>query len=339
VGDDVLVFRVDSEGAAGDAGVRPGWIVRAIGDDRVEELRRVLGDAPPSEVASADDLLWQAIEGRLQGAPGTTVEVRMVDGDDAARTITLERRALRGERVQFGNLPPLLTRFEAEERMTPADGRAGIVRMNYWMAPLMASVDAAVERFRGHDGIVLDLRGNQGGAGGMVMGVAGHFFETRTELGTMRTRVNTLTFFANPRIVNPAGERVRPFAGPVAILTDARSASTSEVFAAGMQHTGRARLFGQRTAGAALPALMERLPNGDVLYHAIADFRSPSGALIEGAGGAPDVAIPLRREDLLGGRDAVLDAALAWIDDTRASRPEDGGRGPARAERPREDSR
>ena len=336
VGDDVLVYRVDSEGTAALAGVRPGWVVRAVGGDGVEDLRRVLEDGPPDEVSSPDDLLWRAVEGRLQGAPGDAVEVALLDGDGQRRTIVLERRTLRGELVQFGNLPPLRTRFEAEERMTPASGRVGILRMNYWMAPLMSSIDETIDRFRGHDGIVLDLRGNEGGLGAMVMGVAGHFFAAKVDLGMMRTRVNTMTFFANPRFVNAAGERVTPFAGPVAILTDALSASTSEVFAAGMQYTGRARLFGQRTAGAALPALMERLPNGDVLYHAVADFRTPSGTLIEGAGVVPDVVIPLRREDLLAGRDVVLDEALDWIDEVRASRRTDDEHVPDDHEPPKE---
>jgi carboxyl-terminal processing protease len=321
VGEDVLVYRVEPGGPAAVAGVRPGWIVNGIGGDRVEDLRRVLEDGPPDEAGSVDELLWIAVEGRLQGAPGESVEVAFVDGDGARRAIRLERRTLTGELVQLGNLPALTARFETEERSTATEGRVGILRMNYWMPPLMRSIDETVERFRRFDAIVIDLRGNQGGVGAMVMGVAGHFFAERTDLGTMRTRVNTLTFFANPRRVNPAGERVAPFAGPVAILTDALSASTSEVFAAGMQYTGRARLFGGRTAGAALPALMERLPNGDVLYHAVADFRTPSGALIEGAGVVPDVAIPLRRDDLLAGRDAVLEAALAWIDESRATRP------------------
>jgi carboxyl-terminal processing protease len=62
-----------------------------------------------------------------------------------------------------------------------------------------------------------------------------------------------------------------------------------------------------------LPALTERLPNGDVLYHAFADFFTPRGERIEGRGVIPDDVVPLTRRDLLAGRDPQLDAALRWI--------------------------
>jgi carboxyl-terminal processing protease len=74
--------------------------------------------------------------------------------------------------------------------------------------------------------------------------------------------------------------------------------------------------------GQALPALFDRLPNGDVLIHAYGDFVTATGTRLEGRGVIPDEEVPLRRDDLLASRDAVLDAALAWID--RAGRGNHG---------------
>ena len=97
-------------------------------------------------------------------------------------------------------------------------------------------------------------------------------------------------------------------------MIDNTSASTSEVFAAGMQSIGRARVFGQRSMGAVLPSLMDELPNGDVLQHAFADFVvSSTGVRLEGRGVLPDEPIALSREDLLAGRDPTLEAAVEWI--------------------------
>jgi carboxyl-terminal processing protease len=127
-------------------------------------------------------------------------------------------------------------------------------------------------------------------------------------------RRNTLHMRANPRLVNTNGERVEPFAGPVAILVDETSASASEMFAGGMQGLGRVRVFGTTSVGGVLPAVTERLPNGDVLYHAIADFITSDGIVLEGRGVVPDEPIRPTRADLLAGRDPVLDAALRWID-------------------------
>jgi carboxyl-terminal processing protease len=177
----------------------------------------------------------------------------------------------------------------------------------------MRDFDAAIDSMRGADGLVIDLRGNPGGVAAMVMGTAGHLLDTVVTLGVMRSREATLRFVSNPRRANARGERVTPYAGPVAILVDGMSASTSEFFAGGLRSVGRARVFGQTTSGQALPAQMERLPNGDVLYHAVADFTLPDGTRIEKVGVTPDEAVSLTRKSLLAGHDPVLDAAIRWI--------------------------
>jgi carboxyl-terminal processing protease len=81
-----------------------------------------------------------------------------------------------------------------------------------------------------------------------------------------------------------------------------------------MQSLGRARVFGQVSMGQALPALFDKLPNGDVLLHAYGDFVTATGVRLEGRGVIPDQEVPLLAADLLAGRDATMAAALAWID-------------------------
>src|SRR5204862_6776078 len=122
------------------------------------------------------------------------------------------------------------------------------------------------------------------------------------------------------QLVNAAGQRVEPYAGPLAILVDGLSGSASECFTGGMQSLGRARVFGQTSMGRALPALFDRLPNGDVLIHAWGDFVTGTGVRVEGRGVVPDEPVALTREALLAGRDATLEGALAWIDRERKSR-------------------
>jgi carboxyl-terminal processing protease len=146
----------------------------------------------------------------------------------------------------------------------------------------------------------------------MLMGVSGHFFDAPRSLGTLRMRDSELRLIANPRLVSPDGARVTPYAGRVAILVDETSYSASEVFAGGMQAAGRARVFGTRTPGGALPALMRKLPNGDVLEYAIADFVTASGERIEGRGVVPDEPVHPSRASVAAGEDSVLDAAVRW---------------------------
>jgi carboxyl-terminal processing protease len=121
-----------------------------------------------------------------------------------------------------------------------------------------------------------------------------------------------LKFVANPRRVDTRAQPTTPFAGRLALVVDELSISTTEIFAGGLQAMGRAQLFGVQTAGQALPSVPERLPNGDILYHAIADFLSPTGKPLEGDGVRPDHVVPLTRAALLAGRDPALDAAIAW---------------------------
>ena len=102
--------------------------------------------------------------------------------------------------------------------------------------------------------------------------------------------------------------------GPVAILVDGLTGSASECFTGGMQSLGRARVFGAQTMGQALPALFDRLPNGDILVHAFGDFVTATGDRLEGRGVIPDVEVAISREALASGRDATLDKALEWVD-------------------------
>jgi C-terminal processing protease CtpA/Prc len=149
-----------------------------------------------------------------------------------------------------------------------------------------------------------------------MSGVAGHFIADPVLLGTMKTRQTPLplTYRVNPRIVTTDGRRVNVFAGRLAILVDELTGSTSETFTGALQSLGRARVFGRQTMGQALPAVTKRLPSGDVFMYAVGDFTTSTGRSLEGSGVTPDVLMDLSRRALLSGRDADVEAALAWID-------------------------
>ena len=316
VEDSLVVWRVTPGGPADDMGVRIGWVVLTVDSTELGPLlRRVPGELPARQrtlhgVAAVNDA--------LQGAVGESARLAFLDGAGRSIRMHVRRRPAAGIPAAWGNLPIFYTVIQREDA---ADGRVGVVRFNAWMPAITPGLDSAIERFRDRDGIVLDLRGNPGGVAGLMMGVSGHFLDERRSLGTMKNRAGELRFNSNPRLVGPAGARVRPFDGPLVILVDEMTGSTSEAFAAGMQAIGRAHIVGRPTAGAVLPAVMERLPNGDVLYHAVADFIAPDGTRLEGRGVIPDEDVPLTRAALLSGRDPQMDAALAWI-----ARARDAGR-------------
>jgi len=299
-------------------------LTRQIGPFRVlnhremsERTREALADIEPR---LALPQIYSGVMGRVRGEPGTSVSLGFRDARDEPVERTLTRRPMPGELTKFGNLPPLVARLE-HERVDAGDGvTAGVIRFNVWMIPIAQEFARAIDELRDVDGVILDLRGNIGGVAGMIMGIAGHFMREVVPLGTMRTRSGELRIVSNPQRVNSRGERVEPLDVPLAIVLDGLSFSTTEVFAGGLQAVGRARVFGETSGGQALPAIMERLPNGDVLMQAIADFTAPNGERMEGRGVVPDETVPLTRADLLAGRDAPVEAALRWIREQASER-------------------
>jgi carboxyl-terminal processing protease len=279
--------------------IRRGWEVLSAGKwdlpNLVEKLR--------ADAAINDFAVERAIQSRLTGPVGIPKHFVFLDGADAHVALDVMLRSPRGELAGFGNLPPQRVWFEFRRI-----GNTGVIRFNEFLdlPRLMPAFGKAVEECGKCDGLIIDIRGNPGGIGGMAMGMAGWLTDRQNlQLGTMYMRGATLKFFINPR--------ADAYTGPLAILVDGMSASTSEIFAGGLQDLHRARVFGTRTAGAALPSVFTRLPDGDGFQYAVANYISEGGRALEGNGVTPDVEVKLTRESLLAGRDAVADAALEWI--------------------------
>ena len=309
----LVVTEVEPNGPAAAAGVHTGWIVERIGTTPAASIVAGIADDAPARIAQLE--AWRRSTTLLRGGVGTPLEAIFIDGAGKSVATRIERTAERGAPVTVGSLPTMFVRVAASPATTPAGRKAGVIGFNVWMTAVDGDFQKAVDRFRSADGIVLDLRGNPGGLAAMIMGVSGHFLNERLTLGVMKTKQSSeLQFNANPRFVSAAGERVEPFSGPLAILIDGLTGSASECFTGGMQSLGRARVFGQTSMGQALPALFDRLPNGDVLIHAWGDFVTGTGVRIEGRGVVPDEPVALTREALLEGRDVPLERALAWID-------------------------
>jgi carboxyl-terminal processing protease len=312
VEEQLVVWRVAADAPAEADGVRPGFVVESIDGRPVAALLRTLAGVDGTARRDAELRLILGLQAAMHGPAGETLQLAVYDADGTLHHLDVRRRQAPGQPVQFGNLPELRAHLE-HDIVEHAGANIGVARFNVWMPVLGEEFERAMSELRDADGIVLDLRGNTGGVAGMVMRIAGHFIDEPVPLGLLQLRGNEMRFVVNPQRVDAAGRAVEPYIRPLALLTDELSASTTEIFAAGMRHVGRATIFGERTAGQALPAVLNRLPNGDVLMHVIADLRTPDGTRLEGHGVAPDMTVPLYRAELLEGVDAPLLAALDWI--------------------------
>ena len=298
-----VVTSIEEGSAAGTKGVRPGWEILSIDGKEVGTSLRKIAELYKGST-TRELYLSRSILRRLQGAAGSTVRIEFLDGGNTRVEKELAQVKPFGNPSHFGYLPTMYV----WSRTRQLRDNIGYVTFNYFLDPvrLMPMFGDFVQSCKACTGIVIDLRGNPGGIGVMAMGMAGWFIDKSDQrLGTMYTRQTPLKFVVNPRYPT--------YHGPLAILLDETSGSTSEVFAGGMKDLGRARIFGTRTAGAALPSTIERLPNGDGFQHAMANYVSEGGKSLEGIGVLPDVEIKLTREALLAGRDPVLEAAIEWI--------------------------
>jgi carboxyl-terminal processing protease len=312
VGGRALVTSVAEGSPAAEAGIRPGWGVLHIDDDDVGSvLETIEGELEASRYL--DLALAGSVLGRLSGPVGEEITVSFLAEGDRSVEAALTLSEQRGQKIRMGYLPPIHVWIDART----LDATLGYIAFNMFVDPgrLMPVFNEAMGSFMESDGLVIDLRGNPGGLPAMAMGMAGWLISEKSHrLGTMITRDNELKLIVFPR--------PETYSGPVAVLVDGLSGSCSEILAGGLKDLGRARIFGTRTMGAALPSVIEKLPNGDGFQYAFANYVSEGGEVLEGVGVIPHFEIAPSREALLAGRDPVLDAAVAWIRQQRPNQEE-----------------
>lgn len=212
---------------------------------------------------------------------------------------------------------PLSTRPIVTSRVLPSG--VGYLRFTSFQESLRSDVLSAIEKLRDAPALILDLRGNGGGSGAMSEAIVSSFFKTKTVIGRTTTRTGqpvTMAFglvkIASPEASVPG--KPDAYAGKVAVLVDADSASASEATAGALQSTGRAMVVGETSCGCLLAFLgYAALPGGGELAFSEIGFTNAKGERIEGRGVIPDVAIERTRADFVEQRDRALEAAQAAL--------------------------
>jgi carboxyl-terminal processing protease len=316
VDDALLVAMVEPGSPAAVAGIRPGWRVDRIDGTQTAKAIGALAEQPAGASRRRAELLFQhRVNGVIgETEPGRRIALRLRDtaGRAHVRTLVAAKKAGASVRLLPG-MPPMTLRY-ASRRQPLADGGCALhIEFDLWAMPAFEQMLRTLQEDHGCRALVLDLRGNPGGMLGSMGAVGGLLFDQPSTLGTMRTGGGDLNLAILPREVADDGSDIRRMSGPVAILIDRGSASCSEVFASGLQAVGRARVFGETSAGMALPAMSTPLPSGDWLYYPTADFHDPKQRRIEGVGVVPDVPVAMTARSLASANDHTLQAALSWL--------------------------
>lgn len=313
IGDQVLISEVVDGSPAAQAGIRPGWTLEAINDRAIAALLADIDDTDEEGSRRARQLLEFALHALL-AFPDSDRELslRLIDpwGELQARQVTPSQAGI--DLVQLGQLPPMP--FELDLGAIETDDHCvTLLRFSSWVPQLNQALEQQRERFLACPALIIDLRGNPGGVMSTMVNLGADLVSEPIVLGQLLRADGHIDFRVTPRRVAIDGTRLQPFSGPIAILIDSLSASTSEMFASGMQAAGRARLFGETSAGMALPAQMLRLASGDSLMYAFADYRDGAGRRIEGQGVRADETVALTPAALGGPSSPVVQAALQWI--------------------------
>jgi carboxyl-terminal processing protease len=299
-----------------DSGIPRGAVLTKIAGESVEP--HVAEFATSAEGAQQAFAVGRGIGAMLSCPEGGSLALEFQDpgAGDAARTLDVPCFLPEGERVSLGNLRDLPTRVDHRLIATEGTAPIGYLAFNFWMLPMVERVEAGLTELRNQamQGLIIDLRGNPGGVGAMSIPIARMILREDASLGRLQMREFDQEFKVEG---NPDA-----FAGPIAILVDEGTASTSEIFAMGLRDVGRVSVVGAcPSAGMALPSMIETLPDGGLIQYVVGDYHSDKGKAAEGKGVEPQVVVDESRADYVAGRDPVLDAALAHLRKQLASPP------------------
>jgi carboxyl-terminal processing protease len=289
------------------AGLHSGLVIERIDGKPVEQIIKEGEELliPPFNPRNRLNNLSGYVSGHIYGPPNTTVKIHFRDKDGKEKEAVIQRKSRGRGRVAMGAMPPYYVEFEAKRLAS----NIGYVRFNHWAEPVDGKFIAALASMRDIRELIIDLRGNPGGFLSVVHTIIKHLLVEKTQISSWK--------FRNQRVEYSFDSARGAYLGPVVVLIDIRSTSSSEYFAGSMQSINRAVIVGERSPGCLLIANWEKLLNGTSFMYAFAQPIMPDGNVIEGNGVVPDIEVRLNREALLEGKDNQLEAAVNYIKSKR----------------------
>jgi carboxyl-terminal processing protease len=210
----------------------------------------------------ASGLKLDGVSGRLTGEIGTTVAVTF---------------------ARPGVAQPIVSKFVRARVHAPAVPYAMMLEPGIGYVPLQRFNDTAGDEVEeafaelkkaGARSFVLDLRGNGGGSFDQSLEIANLFLPRDAEIVSVRTR-------GAPPVISRAVRDATVGNAPLVILTDAFTASASEIVAGALQDHDRAVIVGTTSYGKGLVQSVFPLQGGWALKLTTGRWYTPSGRSIQ----------------------------------------------------------
>jgi carboxyl-terminal processing protease len=291
INNQLAIVDVEPDSPAQAAGIRRGFVISTVNGKAPEALHTEYLKKNPGFALREEISRVRSVDAELRGSPNTKVTLDVLNDRNEIVKLELERIAR-----------PLGASFESKR----LEQNVGYIGFNAFFGNVLEKFQAAARELRETRGLIIDLRGNPGGAGDMAPSIANVLSANEGSLGISKFRYGSRSFAYR-------GSGAEAYKGLVVLLVDELSASTSEVFAGGLQENKRTTVIGTTTAGAVLPSQVEPLPTGGALVYVVSNFQTPNGTVLEGRGVIPDIVVRLSRAGLLRGHDAPLERATEVI--------------------------
>lgn len=136
---------------------------------------------------------------------------------------------------------------------------------------------------KGMKGLILDLRGNPGGALDQCVDIASEFIDKGKTILTVKDKNNSSQVYKSK-----GGDYTKI---PLTVLVDENSASASEVLTGALKDYKRAVVVGTKTFGKGIVQEMLNTGNGSVLKVTYAKYYTPNGNYIHKIGLEPDIKV------------------------------------------------
>ena len=295
IGDKCFVTNVRPGTDAEKKGLKPGDQILTINEHPLDR-----------ETLFKLDYLY----GTLSPQPGLILNVQSPDGEK-------RRLQIQAEIEHFNTLDGagdiLYRAGKAQENERPRFHEFGddliIIQVSNFVMSTV-DFDTVISKMRKHKAVVLDMRGNPGGAVSEVEDLLRNVMDHDVHIGDRVTRGGR-----KPEDIRGFGHNA--YKGKMTVILDSRSASAAEVTSRVLQLEKRATVIGELSSGKVMEAraYVDFIGAGRAFGYATsvtdADLIMADGKSLENIGVTPDEVVLPTAADLAAGRDPVLARAAA----------------------------